>query len=227
MMPSTSSLPEFQTQSLNLIESLLPISDAVFFLVEEKQRHKSVVSYQGKYEIESQYCRDFHTLDPLNLAKFQDTNVKLTTLDSQIKAHLLKQTLYFQDFMVPNKHRYVLDIFLRLEGEIVAVISLLREQALADFNQQEISLLSKLQPFLEFSLAAIYLPQRLAKKQNIKTQFGLTQREFDVLELLRQGKQNKRIAAELGLSLATVKTHLIHIFRKCQVSSRQQLLAQK
>ncbi len=225
MTPIATLLPEFQIQSLSLIDSLLPITDAVFFLVEKNERHNSVVSHKGKYDIECQYCRDYKQFDPLNLSKFKDTKVKLATLDSQIKAHFLKQSLYFQDFMVPNNHRYVLDIFLRLEGEIVAVISLLREQALADFSSQEIALLSKLQPFLEFSLGTLYLPARDAKKQRLKSKFGLTQREFDVLDLLSQGMQNKHIAAELGLSLATVKTHLIHIFRKCAVRSRSQLIA--
>ncbi len=225
VMINATLLPEFQSQSLSLINSLLPLTDAVFFLVEENERHHSVMCYQGKYDTEKQYCRDYKQFDPLNLSKFKNTKVKLATLDSQIKVHFLKQSLYFQDFMVPNNHRYVLDIFLRLEGEIVAVISLLREHALADFNQLEIALLNKLQPFLEFSLGSLYLPQRIAHKQDLKTKFALTQREFDVLTLLLQGLQNKKIASELGLSLATVKTHLIHIFRKCAVHSRSQLMA--
>ena len=224
MLPNATFLPQFQTQSLSLINSLLPITDAVFFLVEENDHHNSVVSYKGKYDIESQYCRDYKQFDPLNLTKFKGSKVKLATLDSQIKPHFLKQTRYFQDFMVPNNHRYVLDIFLRVEGKIVAVISLLREQILDDFSQQELDLLKKLQPFLEFSLGTIYLPQRTNQKQSLKTKFGLTQREFDVLALLLRGMQNKHIANELGLSLATVKTHLIHIFRKCQVNSRSQLM---
>lgn len=225
IMLNATLLPEFQSQSLSLINSMLPLTDAVFFLVEENERHHSVISYQGKYETEKQYCRDYKQFDPLHLSRFQDTQVKLATLDSQINVHFLKQSRYFQDFMVPNNQRYVLDIFLRIEGEIVAVISLLREQALANFNQQEIDLLNKLQPFLEFSLGSLYLPPRMAHKQDLKTKFALTQREFDVLTLLLQGLQNKTIANELGLSLATVKTHLIHIFRKCEVHSRSQLMA--
>ena len=52
------------------------------------------------------------------------------------------------------------------------------------------------------------------------TQLGLSQRQCDVLVLLAQGKSNKLIARELGLSEGTVKTHIASAFRALQVNSR-------
>lgn len=51
-------------------------------------------------------------------------------------------------------------------------------------------------------------------------QLGLSQRQCDVLALLAQGKSNKLIARELGLSEGTVKTHIASAFRALQVNSR-------
>lgn len=48
----------------------------------------------------------------------------------------------------------------------------------------------------------------------------LTQREIDVLSLVAVGLTNKDIATQLHISEATVKTHLINIFSKLQVSDR-------
>jgi DNA-binding NarL/FixJ family response regulator len=48
----------------------------------------------------------------------------------------------------------------------------------------------------------------------------LSAREAQVLHSLAQGLSNKEIAAALGLSVGTVKTHLRHIFRKIGVSDR-------
>jgi DNA-binding NarL/FixJ family response regulator len=48
----------------------------------------------------------------------------------------------------------------------------------------------------------------------------LSAREAQVLHSLAQGLSNKEIAAALGLSVGTVKTHLRHIFRKLGVSDR-------
>jgi DNA-binding NarL/FixJ family response regulator len=52
------------------------------------------------------------------------------------------------------------------------------------------------------------------------TRPDLTEREHDVLRLLGAGLPNKRIAAELGISEQTVKTHLTHIFHRIGVSDR-------
>ena len=51
--------------------------------------------------------------------------------------------------------------------------------------------------------------------------FGvLSRREQEVLRALAHGCRNKEIAAELGVSVGTVKTHLRHIFRKLNVADR-------
>jgi DNA-binding NarL/FixJ family response regulator len=53
----------------------------------------------------------------------------------------------------------------------------------------------------------------------------LTAREADVLAGLQQRHSNAQIAAELHISIETVRTHARHIYRKLGVSSRRELLA--
>lgn len=48
----------------------------------------------------------------------------------------------------------------------------------------------------------------------------LSSRELHVLQHVAEGLSNKEIAAELNVSPATVKTHLIHVFRKLDVNDR-------
>jgi DNA-binding NarL/FixJ family response regulator len=50
----------------------------------------------------------------------------------------------------------------------------------------------------------------------------LTGRERDVLALIAQGRSNKRIALELGISEKTVKTHVGHVLAKLGVTDRTQ-----
>lgn len=50
----------------------------------------------------------------------------------------------------------------------------------------------------------------------------LTQRQREVLERLREGKSNKQIAHELGLSEGTVKIHMTAIFKSLGVRNRTQ-----
>jgi len=54
----------------------------------------------------------------------------------------------------------------------------------------------------------------------------LTQREKEILELLLNGMCNKEIASALHISEKTVETHLVHIYRKCGVSRRIEILLQ-
>ena len=48
----------------------------------------------------------------------------------------------------------------------------------------------------------------------------LSKRETEVLTILAKGSNNKALANELNISLATVKTHLRHIYVKINVKSR-------
>jgi DNA-binding NarL/FixJ family response regulator len=54
---------------------------------------------------------------------------------------------------------------------------------------------------------------------------GLTTRQAQILRLLACGKRSRQVAAELGISPATVEKHLEHIYRRLGVSSLQQALA--
>lgn len=54
---------------------------------------------------------------------------------------------------------------------------------------------------------------------------ALTQRERQILELLADGLGNKQIAARLGITTNTVKTHLELLFDKLDVSSRAEAVA--
>ena len=49
---------------------------------------------------------------------------------------------------------------------------------------------------------------------------ALSAREIEILQALKTGASNRQIADQLFISLATVKTHLIHIYEKIGVDNR-------
>ncbi|MCZ7534379.1 MAG: response regulator transcription factor [Acidimicrobiia bacterium] len=53
----------------------------------------------------------------------------------------------------------------------------------------------------------------------------LSGREMEVLDLVAEGLANKAVARRLHVSEATVKTHLVHIFTKLDVSTRTAAVA--
>lgn len=52
----------------------------------------------------------------------------------------------------------------------------------------------------------------------------LSNRQWEVINLLRQGQSNKQIASALGISERTVEFHLKNVYDKLQVSSRVELV---
>lgn len=54
---------------------------------------------------------------------------------------------------------------------------------------------------------------------------GLSHRENEILALIAEGLSNKEIGARLGITPATVRTHLMHIFEKLHVRCRTEAAA--
>ena len=66
------------------------------------------------------------------------------------------------------------------------------------------------------------LSERTAPAHEAGDLADLTRREREVLGLIAQGRSNKRIAFELGISEKTVKTHVGHVLAKLDVTDRTQ-----
>jgi DNA-binding NarL/FixJ family response regulator len=67
-------------------------------------------------------------------------------------------------------------------------------------------------------------PAAAAKLAEGVTHVQLTPRELATLRLTADGKANKEIASELGISERTVKTHLGNLFEKLGVTSRTEAI---
>ncbi len=65
---------------------------------------------------------------------------------------------------------------------------------------------------------------KLKRKWVLNQTEELTKREWEVINLLLEGKSNKMIASALHITSSTVEFHLKNIFSKFQVSSRTELI---
>lgn len=54
---------------------------------------------------------------------------------------------------------------------------------------------------------------------------SLSRKEREVLNHILQSKSNQQICDELFISLSTLKTHITNIYRKMEVSRRQEIMA--
>ena len=75
-----------------------------------------------------------------------------------------------------------------------------------------------------FSDLLVSQPDQDEPADVVPDQFNLTQREAEILLLLRQGLSNQGISTETGVALSTIKWHLKNIFAKLGVSSRAEAI---
>jgi DNA-binding NarL/FixJ family response regulator len=60
-------------------------------------------------------------------------------------------------------------------------------------------------------------------KQQVQKAYRITDREFEVVELLLSGLPNKDIGEQLGISVRTVEAHCLHIYNKIGIKDRIEL----
>jgi LuxR family maltose regulon positive regulatory protein len=56
---------------------------------------------------------------------------------------------------------------------------------------------------------------------------SLSPRELEIYNYLLKGLDYYSIADELGVQKSTIKTHILHLYNKLLVNSRQELMAQR
>lgn len=113
------------------------------------------------------------------------------------------------------------NFFLEFEGERIAILTIFSKIKLGiDRN-----LLSGLHGLMSSLAVSHPVPQRRRRHRICRELYNLTSREIEVSELVGEGASNQDIGLQLGISLATVKTHISRILDKMAVGSRSALAA--
>ncbi len=78
-------------------------------------------------------------------------------------------------------------------------------------------------------VATRLIPKRMAAEpfavnERARETLGISDREFEVLELLAAGRSNKEIASSLNVSPNTVKTHVAKLYGKLEVNRRTEAI---
>jgi NarL family two-component system response regulator LiaR len=103
-------------------------------------------------------------------------------------------------------------------GAISYLLKNVTSDELAKAIREAVSCRSTLSP----EAARVLVQATRPKKQPL---FDLTEREWEVMNLVVQGNSNQQIADAMVISIATVKAHISSILSKLQVSSRAEAIA--
>ncbi|AUH02091.1 helix-turn-helix transcriptional regulator [Pectobacteriaceae bacterium CE70] len=196
---------------LETVSRLVPVTASAFYRVDNQLMPQQFVLHNMSVGIHRQYVESFQKIDPLRPANFLHADVNVIGIN-QLSQKMAQD--YYQGFMRPNAIRDITEVFIRRQGRIVAGFSLLRDSL---FTDMELGRLQDILPLIQLAAENLY-------SQELPLQLPLTEKERQIVGMLRDGASNKRIALSLGISLSTVKTHMRNIFAKTSVANRTELV---
>jgi len=220
------SAEEFQKELFSLIERLIPVDGQRFNIyVPNIQLHQEVGHGAEVEEMSEEYAQNYWAFDPLHPSNFEQTDTIVITNSMLMTDFAWQKTDIYKKFFEPHGYYHNADMFFRQKERIIAILTLIRKDPTNHFTDQEVELLKKIQPFIQYTLSKKYLPKRVHNRESMSEKYGLTAREMDVVELALTGASNKILVDKLKISLPTLRTHLQNIYLKVGVHSNSELIS--
>jgi DNA-binding CsgD family transcriptional regulator len=211
---------DFGLHCLNAFSRVVPASCLAFYQVDDQLRARDFQLLRMHARTHRDYLCHYRDFDPLQPSLCAESDRPVLPLHDAMARQQHERRQVYQGFLQRHGICDVVEVVARDQGRLLAGVSLLRTAGLGRFTASELGRLHGLQGLLE--LAARHAPS--ARESVADSLANLTPREQEIALLLREGLSNKDLARHLDLGLATVKTHLIHLFRKTGARSRTELV---
>jgi DNA-binding CsgD family transcriptional regulator len=137
-----------------------------------------------------------------------------------VPAEAYEKNPYYYEYMAKYKHHHLMTMYLVSGHQVLGLIDFIRPKNEPPFSDQDV---------MKLEILSRFLSQRLESfKHSVPvigqfSQLLLTPKEMEVLDHVRKGYSNDEISAQLHISINTVKTHLLNLYRKTGVSNRTEL----
>ncbi len=171
------------------------------------------------------YVREMFQIDPLHVRRIASSSRPVARMDQAPTYMPADELNEYKRFMRHYGIVTNIDLIFRHDREIKSGLSVMWTAQDQQPTERDFRLAGDLQPYIQSNLSS-HLDVELG--DNVLPAIGdfpLTPRETDVAKLICIGRTNAAIATELRIGVATVKTHLIHLFEKTGVKNRSGLVA--
>jgi DNA-binding CsgD family transcriptional regulator len=216
-------LARFGDRTAELVCAALAAEWGVFFLLDETATAYGFRSRGAPADLPLSYAaQDIERNDPLHPRRLTSERRRFATIfDPALVASPARRRdqQRFWGFLQSFGARDAAEMIFWNGRRAVGGMSLIWRDKTSRCRDRGLAL--SLQSYIEFNLVGAFAePPTLhptAMNTGLET---LTEREQQVAELVCHGCTNSEISSLLGVTLATVKTHLIHIFGKLEVNNR-------
>ncbi|MGE4480356.1 helix-turn-helix transcriptional regulator [Acidocella sp.] len=172
----------------------------------------------------AEYAARMEQADPSNVHRLVATGASVTHF-SRPRPEFSRDALVFGGFLNRYGAVDVIDLLFRAGGDAVAGIGIIKMRGDAAAGKVELAQARAIQRFVEFGLQGHERVLNRLRPGRAMRAYRLTRREWEIADMAAQGVANREIAARLGLSTHTVKSHLLHVFCKTGSANRTALAA--
>lgn len=221
-----------QNNRLHAGNQLLRLLDADYFasyLWSPKQQHfEHACSINIDTDNLQRYEQHYQFCDPITPTLQHSKNA--ISVNQVINQQELLKTEFYNDFLAKDGLYHGINLYVfDPQGNNLGDFRIWRNKNRANFDQSSLEILDIIAPHFQRSLLNSHKHQQALHRHSNFDNDQLTKREQEILQALwRGGEQqlnDQQVAAQLNISVTTLRTHIRHIYDKCQVNSRSALWA--
>lgn len=211
------------------IQQVIDFDQASFFLYDRTSGYYCTAAINIADKHLNEFSEYYHEVDEVTLNLTTEKSYRYT--DFLMNKDRSASEAY-NDHFKPMGAYYSQGLNLSQNTKQLGIVTLFRDKNSPDFNSSELYLMeifyahltNKIDMLCRRELDFTLLHKMNESRITLKEQFGLTDREIEIVDRLLNGLSNQEIADTFYIELYTVKTHLKNIFRKLCIKNRSQIL---
>jgi len=217
-------LGQFGAQTASFASQALGAEWSCFYFLDAQGEPFGFQVHRTPWALREAYLRNnMARKDPTHPASLIAQNLRFVSVfDRHLRCGLEARRAYW-NFLASFGTRDAAEMIFRVGGRAVAGMSLLWVGRPGLGTERQLG--EAVHSYIELNLAVHYGPLPADLFSEAAAEAPLTDREQEIVQLVCHGLTNARIAQRLNIGLATVKTHLLHVFEKLGVRSRAELVS--
>lgn len=219
-----SQLAHFGAQTISFVCQVLGADWGCFYHLDARLQPFGFNVHRTPWALREAYLKhNIEQYDPMRPASLLQRDIRFVSMfDPRLPGSVQDRRNYW-NFLASFGSRDAAEMLFRVGERAVAGLSLVWVGKSAGGTERQRG--EAVQSYVEFNLASHYGPPQTHAAQESTLRHDFTDREWEIVQLVCQGSTNAQIAQRLNIGLATVKTHLIHVFEKCAVDTRAALVS--
>lgn len=195
----------------------------ILYWIEDGTRMLVIDAFGPSAQCVNRYLCDMKAYDPLNIERLISSRKRVATIGNDRYLAPNNEFERYSSFMQDSGFRDVMDFVFWNGEEAFAGLGIMKSPDDPPITNEDLRVGWAMQPYLEYNLSRHPQQREYQRQKRLRRVYGLTHREVEIANLIGMGLTNQDIAEDLGIGLGTVKTHLLRVFRKLDVSNRTML----